>query len=447
MNRWRMVVVCVAALVCVGVTASGFASAAPDRVGGSSAGHVNLTFWFWGDFDAPGANKALAQDIKAYEAANPNISIKVIQQATDSLIANFQAAAAAKSGPDIASLWATGPVLGAVWQDAVAPISDYVPAKEIKHWRNTPENVYHGKLWAMPVYLIGIPLAYNKILMRKAGLDPNRPLTTWNDLIAACGKLRQAGITPFEYGASVAINWPTQLMLQNLDSLSQLKSAVVGKSKFTDARYAASDQAWAQAVTAKCFNDDVSSISIDQAVSNFSAGKAAMALGTDGMVQQWQKDLGRGNVAVSKWPVFGHGKMKNVFDATQSTSYFITAWSKHKREAADFLTFLHSKAALATWYKATHVPPADDRFNAKQITDPLSVQLYHLDTTGPQVWLPNFVPAQVDEQGDGPAMQALFSGRPASEASQLRERAASLWRREHKSDLKNWQGWQPVSPQ
>ena len=55
--------------------------------------------WFWGDADAPGANKAIAAAVTAYVAKNPNISIKVVEQATDTFIATFQAAAAAKSGP------------------------------------------------------------------------------------------------------------------------------------------------------------------------------------------------------------------------------------------------------------------------------------------------------------------------------------------------------------
>ena len=55
--------------------------------------------WFWGEDDAPGANKWLADAVKAYEAKNPNIKIKVVEQAARHFIATFQAAAAAKSGP------------------------------------------------------------------------------------------------------------------------------------------------------------------------------------------------------------------------------------------------------------------------------------------------------------------------------------------------------------
>jgi hypothetical protein len=53
--------------------------------------------------------------------------MNVVLHATDTLISSFQGAVYAGQRPDIASQWATGPVLTHVWQDAVVPISDYVP--------------------------------------------------------------------------------------------------------------------------------------------------------------------------------------------------------------------------------------------------------------------------------------------------------------------------------
>ena len=134
---WMGIVVVVTGLVlaaCGGSDSkdsSTAASSTPAASGATSAAasgeKVNLTMWFWGDADAPGANKAIAAAVTAYVAKNPNISIKVVEQATDTFIATFQAAAAAKSGPDIGAQWATGPVLTQVWGGAVTAISDLVP--------------------------------------------------------------------------------------------------------------------------------------------------------------------------------------------------------------------------------------------------------------------------------------------------------------------------------
>lgn len=433
----------VIALVLASVVALSAVAAAALAAPSARVAKTELTFWFWGEFDAPGADKWLKQAVKAYEAKNPDISIKVVPQATDTFIATFTTAATAKSGPDIAAQWATGPVLAQVWNGAVTPISDLVPKSEIKHWLNTSENTDAGKLWAMPLYLIGIPWVVNKSLLASAGVK-GAP-TTWAGLISACKKLRAKNVIPFAFGDGAY--WTTQLMLQDLNSLQDIVDANVGRRKFTEPKYARFEDAWKQAVDAKCFNDDVASLKVDKAQALFASGKAAMTLGTDGQVRAWAKQLGAGKVGVSKWPIYGKGKLKRAYNATQSTSYFVTSWSKHKKEAADFLVSLHSPANLNSWYRATGVAPADDRFDTRKIKQPLDKQLFKLNTTGPQVWLQNFFPPQVDLDGNVPAQQLLLGGRgDGADAAQARERAAARWRATKKSELKNWERFKPATP-
>ena len=73
---------------------------------------VNLTFWWWAESDAPGADAWMTETVAAYEKIHPNVTINIVPQSTDTLISAFQSAVTAKSGPDIASQWATGPMLG-----------------------------------------------------------------------------------------------------------------------------------------------------------------------------------------------------------------------------------------------------------------------------------------------------------------------------------------------
>ena len=192
-------------------------------------------------------------------------------------------------------------------------------------------------------------------------------------------------------------------------------------------------------VDAKCFNDDVGSVGIAQARDQFAAGEAAMTVGTDGGVRQWAKDLGADKLMVSKWPVYGSGALKDVYDATQSTSYFVTSWSEHQQEAADFLAFLHTPEMLDAWFAATGVPPADDRFDTSKITDPLDQQLYEFNTTGPQIWLQNFFPPQIDLNGNAPAQELVLGGQgDGAAAAQIRERAAEQWRAQQPAELESW---------
>jgi raffinose/stachyose/melibiose transport system substrate-binding protein len=408
----------------------------------ASGGNVQLTFWYWGNDDAPGANNWIQAAANTYHTLHPNITIKVVVQATNTFIATFQTAAAAKSGPDIAAQWATGPVLTQVWGGAVTAISDLVPQTEISHWLNTSENMYNGKLWAMPIYLIGIPWVFNKKLMAQAGLTT--PPATWPQVISDCKALRAKGITPFAFGNDTY--WTTQLMLQSVNSVNDVVQASVGNHNFTEPVFASFETAWQQMAQAKCFNDDIASVPMATGQEAFAAGKVAMTMGTDGQVRQWAKDLGESNMIATKWPLYGHGPLANDYNATQSTSYFVTSWSQHKAEAAAFMVWLHSTAQQNAWYAATGVPPADNRFDTAKITDPLDKQLYAYNTTGPQVWLQNFFPPQVDLNGNAPAQQLVLNGQgDGAAAAQIRERAAAQWRAQQPAQVKYWAGFHPAS--
>ena len=65
---------------------------------------------------------------------------------------------------------------------------------------------------------------------------------------------------------------------------------------------------------------------------------------------------------------------------------------------------------LDAWFAATGMPPADDRFDTSKITDPLDQQLYEFNTTGPQIWLQNFFPPQIDLNGNAPAQELVLGG-------------------------------------
>src|SRR5437762_9953355 len=83
---------------------------------------ITLTYWWWAESDVPGADKWMRQTIALFQQAHPTIRIKLDIQATDSLISNFQAAAQAHKGPDLATQWATIPVLSQAWAGAIAPL-------------------------------------------------------------------------------------------------------------------------------------------------------------------------------------------------------------------------------------------------------------------------------------------------------------------------------------
>ena len=408
--------------------------------------NATLTYWYWGEDDAPGANNWIKKEVAAYEKLHPKVKINVVTQSTDTLISAFTTVAQTKSGPDIATQWATLPTLTPAWNGWSVPISDYVPASETKNWIGTAENMSGGKLWAMPQYLLGIPFVWNKTLFKKAGLDPNKGPKTWKEFLADAKKLKAAGFTPFGMGNKDGYGgaWFFSLIgKQNLNSVSQLKAAMIGKAKFSDPQYSGFYQALADLKKAGYLNSDVASISFPQGLQLFQQKKVAMSWVTDGDAAAAAKALGGANgMGVGPIPVWGKGKLATSYDTTQSSDAFITKWSKHPKAAAQFLVFLHSPKVLKDWYAATGVFPADKRFPASLVKDPIAKEQLLLDHSAVSVWPENFVPPQVDGNADLAAGELITSGSGTpADAVKLWESELAKWKSQHPDEFKNYQKW------
>ena len=438
-----LVVLGVAVVLSAAVFVAGAASKTAKS--GDDPNNASLTYWYWAESDAPGANNWLKGQVALYEKSHPKVKIKVVTQSTDTLTSAFTTAAQTKSGPDIATQWATLPTLTPAWAGATVPISDYVPKSEWKNWISTSENMWQGKLWAMPQYLIGIPFVWNKQLFKKAGLAPNKGPRTWAQFLADCKKLKAAGITPFGMGNQDGYGgaWFFSLIgKQNLNSINELKDAMIGKQDFADPKFSGFYQALANLKKAGYLNSDVASISFGEGFQLFGQKKAAMSWGTDGNVAQWEGQVGAKNMGVEAIPIWGHGKLATSYDVTQSSDAFITKWSKHPQAAAQFLTFLHSPEALKAWYKATGVFPADKRFPASLVRDPIAKQLLKLDQSPVSVWPENFVPPQVDQNADlaGGEMITAGAGSPA-DVVKLWKTQLSQWKSQHPDEFRSYSKW------
>jgi ABC-type glycerol-3-phosphate transport system substrate-binding protein len=445
MARRHVVAVLGAALVVGSAAFASSAASGPARTTADDPNNAKLTYWYWAESDAPGANNWLKKEVAIYEKAHPKVKITVVIQSTDTLTSAFTTASQTKSGPDIATQWATLPTLTPAWNGSSVPISDYVPASETKNWIGTPENMSDGKLWAMPQYLLGIPFVWNKVLFKKAGLNPNKGPKTWAEFLADAKKLKAADITPFGMGNKdgYGVAWFFSLIgKQNLNSINELKAAMIGKADFANPKFSSFYQALADLKKKGYLNSDVASISFEQGFQLFGQKKVGMSWGTDGNVTAWEKLLGAKAMGVSGIPVWGKGKLATSYDTTQSSDAFITKWSKHPRAAAQFLVFLHSPKALKAWYAATGVFPADKRFPASLVTDPIAKKMLALDQSAVSVWPENFVPPQVDGNADLAAGELITSGSGSpADAVKLWKSELAKWKTQHPDEFRSYTKW------
>src|SRR5664280_317799 len=94
----------------------------------SSAAPVTLTLWHnYGTEANADVTNAL---VKAYMAANPNVTIDVVSQPADNYFALLKTAAIAGSGPDIMTMW-TG-LFALQNQSYLEPLNAYIPMATLK---------------------------------------------------------------------------------------------------------------------------------------------------------------------------------------------------------------------------------------------------------------------------------------------------------------------------
>ncbi len=443
-------VVVATALLAVSACSSGTKSSSSAASSDSAQQYAaDLTYWYWGESDIPGIDKWMKTMASDYEKLHPKMHINVVSQSSDTLIGGFRLAAQGHSGPDMDTQWATLPVLTPYWNGNVAPISDYVPASEISQWVDASENAADGKILAMPLYLIGIPLVWNKQLFKKAGLNPDVPPATWSEFLADAAALKAHGITPFGMGNKDGFfgAWMFSIFAkQALGSLGDLTSAVANTDPAAQAKLKSVLRDFYTAMQdlkkKGYLNPDVASLDLTQGWKLFPQGRAAMSLTTDGNALGWGKTLGAENVGVAEPPKWGTGALAETYDVTQSSSQFITSWTKNKLAAATFLAWLHQPENMKSLYAQTGAFPADKRFAASSITDPLAQKLYQLDTSKGSIWLENYLPPQVDTNADMAAGQLILSGSGGpDQALALWDRVLNQWRTQQAAEFQQYQKW------
>ena len=126
---------------------------------------------------------------------NPDITVKAIY-AGNYNDARIKALAALKSGqPAQLSVMFSIDIYELIEQDAIVAFDDVVETAEEKAWLDSfyPTLMENGrtagKTWGIPFQRSTIVLYYNKDAFRAAGLDPELPPATWDELVTMGKKL------------------------------------------------------------------------------------------------------------------------------------------------------------------------------------------------------------------------------------------------------------------
>jgi sn-glycerol 3-phosphate transport system substrate-binding protein len=146
-----------------------------------------------------------------FEKANPSIKVKPIYSGTyqESIT---KALTAHKSGtPPVTSVLLSTDMFTLIDEDAIVPINDFLKTDDDKKWMASffpafmANSQTGGKIWGVPFQRSTVVLYWNKELFKEAGLDPNKPPATWNEMLAYAQKLtkRDASGNTTQWGIQV----------------------------------------------------------------------------------------------------------------------------------------------------------------------------------------------------------------------------------------------------
>lgn len=157
----------------------------------SAASAGEITWW------TPNFNEARAVElVSQFEAANPGITVNLEITTTNGLPERILTTLQSGAAPDIIDVqhvW----VNGYAQNGFVQPLGDLIEDRDDYNDAAIDHVTFEDQIWGVPYRIEALGILYNRGHFEAAGLDPNVPLETWDDLLAASQTLTEAGHAGF----------------------------------------------------------------------------------------------------------------------------------------------------------------------------------------------------------------------------------------------------------
>src|SRR5690606_10714792 len=124
------------------------------------------------------------EDVKAaFAEMHPDVTVEIVNQPFDQYYTLLGSAIEAGTGPDLA-LYNGGTQIKSR-ASSLVPVTDELAdlRDQLAGWPAFEEG---GETYSAPTFLQGFPIYFNKALFEEAGLDPETPPATWDELTSSC---------------------------------------------------------------------------------------------------------------------------------------------------------------------------------------------------------------------------------------------------------------------
>src|SRR5271156_5163899 len=368
---------------------------------GPASASSKTTLTLWQNYGTEQNAVATKNLIAAFEKLHPNIVINDVAQPGTNYFQLLQSSAISGNGPDLAVMW-TG-IYDLQYSSLLVNLKGNVPSADLSkmeglQWEAPNFDTSLGT-YVMPLetqFYIGF---YNKKLFKEAGIT-SVP-TDWTQLFADCKLLKAKGIQPLVYGnGGQAIStefypwYDMSYLMIGAHPLTSWKALYDGASPWTSAANVAQLQKWAELQKDGYTNSDV--LTNTSNIQQFEKGKAAMLI--DGTWDTAQYTGAMGTNVAAFVPPYSNTPIKGVVEYP-GDGFSVMKWSKHKKQAFEFLDFMTTTQAGNLINKAGLIPD----ITGLTTTNPVNQEMLNfvtVDHMTPYPMMDNYVQVNVGNAAD-----------------------------------------------
>ncbi|MCH2094622.1 MAG: extracellular solute-binding protein [Rhodobacteraceae bacterium] len=298
----------------------------------------------------PGPKQGFDDAVAQFKAENPDINVIVNnndREAHKTAIRNFLTADA----PDVTS-WYPG--------NRMAPFVDaglFIPVDDV--WADNGFNEdlaaikatmsRDGKIWGVPYSYYQWGVYYRKDIFDLLKLEEPQ---TWDELLAACGTMKENGVTPFTIGTKFL--WTAAGVFDYLNLRTNgyevHNDLTAGKIKYTDPRIVKTFENWKVLIDECGWVDNHASMSWQDAIAPFANGDAAMYVMGNFSVDGY-KNAGLTDDQIDFMPFPTIDPNVPLAEEAPADAFFIPTNAKNKEDAKKFLAFVARPDVQTKWNK------------------------------------------------------------------------------------------------
>lgn len=276
-----------------------------------SSGHITLEFWY----ALGGSNgEAITALVDRFNSSQDQITVVPTYQGDyGAMMAKMWSALSAGTTPNVAQIGAA-PLLGAT--GAIVPITDYTDGANGMDRSAILQafwdyNSAGGQVWSMPFNQSVPVLYYNKDLFIAAGLDPEAPPATWDEVVEVGKQLTldtdgNGAIDQWGFNTSDDTHWFLSTMM--LSNGAEIINAEETEMLYNSPQAVAMLQFWSDMVTTHKIMPPNQHA---EARGDFVAGKSAMFMASSSGIPGLEAETAF-NLGVAQIPQAGAGRVAPI---------------------------------------------------------------------------------------------------------------------------------------